>query len=308
MLDQTTLKGQRKWFKQEKGLPHRGYLPSPGGLPTTIASEEECVARWGERKGSNGFKVQKTYKNYAALKKRYEDVHQRPLPWSIPLHFALGWVAEEKHGPDAIDWATFACWRSNNHDGPFEALEERESRLKEEERERVNSGRLKHRGRPSRSNRGRDEETVRTAKEVETREISEEVPVSEDAGNGGSQVHYHNDCVESVKHSEAATQRSRCDISAVVGDTALQGPRRSNRLFKKRALECDNPSRLITPRLSTPDLSSQLYDGVNECTGETLYTKALYLVTDHNRLINSDVRYGSFAIALSSLVQCQCFS
>ena len=272
MLDPKTLKGQRKWFKREKGLPHCGYLPSLGGLPSTIANEEECAARWGERKGSNEFKVQKTYKNYAALKKRYDDVHQRPLPWSIPLHFALGWVAEEKYGPDAIDWATFACWRSNNHDGPFEALEERETRLKEEERERVSCGRLIQRGRPSRSNRGRDEQTLCTAEEVDTMETSEEVPVSEDVGNGGSQVPYGDDCVESDKYTDPAIQRSSCNMSAIIGDSALWVPRRSTRVIKKRALDCYNHtfSRLVTQRLNSR--GSANHNGVNENSSETLYT------------------------------------
>ena len=152
-MDIWVLKGQRKWFKNEMKLPHRGYLPSPGGLPQSIASEADCVFRWGERKGRNGFRVSKSYANYDALKARYEQVHQRSMGPTIPLFFALGWVAEEKHGADAIDWATFACWRANNHDGPFEELGDRLARLSEDERLRVEAGSPKARGRPSRQTR-----------------------------------------------------------------------------------------------------------------------------------------------------------
>ena len=91
--------------------------------------------------------------NYDALKKRYEEVHQRPMGSSVPLFFALGWVAEEKHGADAIDWAAFATWRSNNHDGPFEELQDRETRLAAEEHKRLDRGQSKSRGRPSRDSK-----------------------------------------------------------------------------------------------------------------------------------------------------------
>ena len=50
-----------------------------------IASEENCMAGWGERKDKNGFKVSKTYKNYAAIKKRYEDVHQLGVEHPLAL-------------------------------------------------------------------------------------------------------------------------------------------------------------------------------------------------------------------------------
>ena len=152
-MDRTVHKGEWKWFKQEKGLPHRGFLPSPGGLPQSIASEEECAARWGEQKGKNGFNIPKNYVHYQAMKTRYEQVHQRKMGSSVPLYFALGWVAEEKHGAQNIDWATFATWKCNNHDGPFEELEDRAVRTAEEDRERLLQGILKTRGRPSRESR-----------------------------------------------------------------------------------------------------------------------------------------------------------
>lgn len=144
--------GQRKWFKNVLHLPHRGYLPSLGGLPEDIA-DEECAARWGDRKGKNRFHISKDYINYKALKRRYEEVHQWPLGRSLPLYLALGWVAEEKWGMYMIDWATFARWRANDHDGPLEELQERAEQLAKEERKGIALDLPKPRGRPGRTAR-----------------------------------------------------------------------------------------------------------------------------------------------------------
>ena len=153
LFDGKATRGQRRWFKKEKKLPHKGYLPSPGGMPPWMAAEEDCDERWGTRKGKNGYNIPRTYPHYEKLKKRYEEVHQRPMGSTIPLFFALGWVAEERFGEDAVDWATFACWKANNHDGPFEEMQERETRVASDDLARIIAGKSKVRGRPSRDKR-----------------------------------------------------------------------------------------------------------------------------------------------------------
>ena len=119
LFDEKSTRIQRWWFKQHKGLPHKGYLPSHGGMPAWMASEDDCVERWGSRKKEVGYYVPKNYVEYGRLKKRYEQVHQKPMGNTVPFYFALGWVAEEKFGEDAVDWATFACWMAGNCDGHF---------------------------------------------------------------------------------------------------------------------------------------------------------------------------------------------
>ena len=87
------------------------------------------------------------------MRERYNEVYQRPLGFTVPLYFALGWVAE-KFGPEIVDWATFACWKSNNHYGPFEEISEREERLaKEDITTATREG--KGRGRPSQGRRSK---------------------------------------------------------------------------------------------------------------------------------------------------------
>lgn len=141
----------------------QGYLPSPRELPKSVACKAECVARWGDRKGKNGYKLIAAYNNEDALKRRYEQVHQRPLGFSILVYFALGWVAKEKCGEDTVDSTTFACWRAKNHDGPFEELKERVARIANKEHDCLQSGRSKARGHPSREKRGNTAVSVAAA-------------------------------------------------------------------------------------------------------------------------------------------------
>ena len=188
LFDGKATRGQRRWFKKEKKLPHRGYLPSPGGMPPWMASEEDCDLRWGSRKGKNGYRIQKSYPHYEQMKKRFEEVHQRPMGNTVPMYFAIGWVAEEKFGGDAVDWATFACWKANNQDGPFEEFQERETRVAEEESLRIASGNPKLRGRPSRDNRRRETPQSLVHENSLSSDVKTDVSSGSDIQMGGPEV------------------------------------------------------------------------------------------------------------------------
>ncbi|KAG0572840.1 hypothetical protein KC19_VG129000 [Ceratodon purpureus] len=77
------------WFHQEHGLNERGYVPGiqfgeEGCMPKIIASEEDCLRRWG-MKTNGGFEF--TRRGWSEspwmshrIEKIYRATHQRPLP------------------------------------------------------------------------------------------------------------------------------------------------------------------------------------------------------------------------------------